>query len=157
MDGLIATGLKALLDTERVLSVAVAVDGRPVAALLPFVPSGDYTRVFVQASALARHSKGLGQGATIGVLVHQADALERDPMQLQRLMVEATVAVVPRGSTEFDAAAGRLLERFPAMQMTLALGDFSVFALVLGRGRYVEGFARAANVDASTFASLAGA
>ncbi len=36
---------------------------------------------------------------------------------------------------------------------TLALPDFVIVALELGRGRYVEGFARAVNVSRDTFAA----
>jgi putative heme iron utilization protein len=58
---------------------------------------------------------------------------------------------VPRTSAAFDDAAARLAARFPAAATTLALPDFEVFALELGRGRYVEGFARALNVGPETF------
>jgi hypothetical protein len=39
--------------------------------------------------------------------------------------------------------------------MTLGLGDFNLYELTLGRGRYVEGCARAFNVGAHTFSELA--
>ena len=38
--------------------------------------------------------------------------------------------------------------------MTLALADFNLYQLTLGRGRYVEGFARAFNVEPQTFEEL---
>ena len=37
----------------------------------------------------------------------------------------------------------------------VSLTDFQVFSLSLGRGRYVEGFARAFNVTPDTFRALA--
>jgi hypothetical protein len=39
--------------------------------------------------------------------------------------------------------------------MTLGLGDFNLYELTLGRGRYVAGFARAFNVGPETFAEVA--
>ena len=39
--------------------------------------------------------------------------------------------------------------------MTLGLGDFNLYELTLGRGRYVEGFARAFNVGPDTFSEVA--
>jgi hypothetical protein len=39
--------------------------------------------------------------------------------------------------------------------MTLGLGDFNLYELTLGRGRYIEGFARAFNLGAHTFSELA--
>ena len=154
MDAAVLAAIKSLLDGQRVLTAAVLVDGVPAAALLPFVASDDYTAVFIQASGLARHAQGLRPGATIGLVVHEPATPDRDAMQLPRLTVQATVEVVPRDSDAFDAAATRLIERFPAAATTLGLPDFNLYALTLGRGRYVEGFARAFNVGPDTFHAL---
>lgn len=154
MDAGLRTAIRTLLETERVLTAAVLVDGEPVAALLPYATSADLTSLYVQASSLARHSRGLLPGATISVLVHAADTSDRDPLQLPRLTVQATVAPIDRESPAFAVAADRLTRRFPMAATTLALGDFTVYALTLGRGRYVEGFARAFNVGAETFHAL---
>lgn len=155
MDRAILDALRTLLDTERVLTLAVLVDGDPVAALLPFVVTADYTALLVQAAGLARHTRGLIDGATVGVAIHLPAIPDRDPMQIPRLTVQATVRVVQRDTNAFAAAAKRLAARFPAAAMTLPLPDFQLCALELGRGRYVEGFARAFNVSAETFRALA--
>ena len=62
----VLTAIRTLLDTERVLSLAVAVDGEPEAGLLPFAVREHYGALFVQASGLARHSRGLHPGVTVG-------------------------------------------------------------------------------------------
>lgn len=67
MDRAATSALRALLGTERVLTLAVVVDGALVATLLPIVPTPVRTAVLVQASALARHTRGLTDGATVGV------------------------------------------------------------------------------------------
>lgn len=154
MDSAAVAALRTLLETERVLTLAVVVDGAPVAALLPFVATADLTAVLVQASGLARHTRGLTDGATVGVAIHVPATSDRDALQIPRLTVDASVRVLPRGSTAFAAAARRLIARFPAAETTLALPDFQVCALELGRGRYVEGFARALNVGPETFRDL---
>lgn len=155
MDPAAVAALRALLETERVLTLAVVVDGIPVAALLPFALSADHTAALVQASGLARHTRGLIDGAAVGVAIHVPATPDRDALQIPRLTVQATVRVLPRGSAAFDEAAARLIARFPAAATTLALPDFQVCALELGRGRYVEGFARALNVGPETFRGLA--
>jgi putative heme iron utilization protein len=142
----VLTAIRTLLDTERVLSLAVLVDGDPEAGLLPFAVREDYGALFVQASGLARHSRGLSPGATVAVLVHAADRPDRDPMQLPRLAVQASVRPFERSTEPFAAAAARFTARFPAAAVTLALGDFTLYELTLGRGRYVEGFAHTFNV-----------
>jgi putative heme iron utilization protein len=150
VDAGVLKAIRSLLDTERVLAAAVLVDGEPVAALLPYAVGADYATLFVQASGLARHTKGLQPGAAIGVLVHAAATADRDPMQLPRLTVQATVTVLERQSEPFASAARLMMQRFPATATTLALDDFNLYALELGRGRYVEGFARAFNVGPET-------
>ena len=155
MDATVLHALRELLDTERVLTAAVLVDGEPVAALLPYAVSPGYTSLIVQVSGLARHAKGLHDGVHIGLMVHQAVTADLDAMQVPRLSVQAVVHVLERDSQAFDEAAARLVHRFPGASTTVALGDFRVCELVLGRGRFVQGFARAVNVSADTFRQLA--
>jgi putative heme iron utilization protein len=147
----VLTAIRTLLDTERVLSLAVVVDGDPEAGLLPFAVREDYGALFVQASGLARHSRGLHPAAMVGVLIHAADRPDHDPMQLPRLTVQATVRPFERSTEAFARAAARFTARFPTAAVTLDLGDFTLYELTLGRGRYVEGFARAFNVGPDTF------
>lgn len=157
MEREVLKAVRDLLDGSRVLSLAVIVDGEAEAALLPFAPRADYGAVYVQASGLARHARGLQAGVQVGVLLHANDTPDADPMQLPRLTVQATVSVLDKSSEAFRSASARFIERFPGAEMTLGLGDFNLYELTLGRGRYIEGFARAFNVGAHTFGELASA
>ena len=156
MDPSVLHAIRSLLDSVRVLTAAVLVDGEPVAALLPFAVGPHHTVVYVHASGLARHTRGLQSGVAISLAIHAPDAPERDPLQLPRLTVQAEVTPLERSTPAFTVAAERLRARFPSAAMTLDLADFTVFELRLGRGRYVEGFARAFNVGTDTFAALGG-
>lgn len=156
MDRNVLTAIRDLISSTRVLEMAVLVEGEPEAALLPFAPRADFAVLYVQASGLARHSRGLTPGARVGVLIHAGDTPDADPMQLPRLTVQADVNVLERGTDELATAAARFIGRFPGAEVTLNLGDFNLYELTLGRGRYVEGFARAFNVGPHTFAELAG-
>jgi len=155
MDRETLLAIRALLSGTRVLSLAVLVDGAPEAALLPFATRDDGGALYVQTSGLARHARGLQTGARVGLLVHAGDLPSGDPMQIPRLSVQATVAVLDKDAGPFAGAARRFIDRFPGAETTLALGDFNLYELTLGRGRYVEGFARAFNVGPETFAELA--
>ena len=148
--------IRHLLTDVPVLSLAVAVEGEPEAALLPFASSEALAAVYVQASGLARHARGLITGAPVAVLIHKPVTADMDPMQVPRLSVRATVQMLDREMPAFAPARDRFVERFPAAAMTLELGDFNLYELRLGRGRYVEGFARAFNVGTETFAEAAG-
>lgn len=151
MDAATLTAIRRLIDTERILTLAVLVDGVPVAALLPYAVGADGASLLVHASGLARHTRGLVDGAVVGVAVHAPATPDRDAMQIPRLTVEATVRVLARDTPEADDAVARLIARFAAAATTLALPDFVLVALDLGRGRYVEGFAQAVNVRRETF------
>ena len=155
MDRDVLEAIRSLLENTRVLSLAVIVAGDPEAALMPFARRDDYAAVYVQASGLARHARGLEPGARVGVLVHARDTPGADPMQLPRLSVQATVTVLDKSSAEFASAGVRFIARFPGAEMTLGLGDFNLYELAFRRGRYVEGFARAFNVGPDTLRELA--
>jgi hypothetical protein len=154
MDQDVLDAIARLLRDTRVLSLAVVLDGEPEAGLLPYACREDFGALYVQASRLARHARALQPGTRVGLLVHANDAPDGDPMQLPRLMVQGTVAVLDKGSETFATAARQFVARFPHAAMTLEFDDFSLYELTLGRGRYVEGFARAFNVDPATFVAL---
>jgi putative heme iron utilization protein len=154
MDANVIQAIRRLLTESRVLSLAVVVDGDPEAALMPYAIREDFGALLIQASGLARHAGGLRTGTRVGVLVHANDTPELDPLQIPRLTVHATVRLLDRRSEGFAAASARFIERFAAAEMTLSLGDFNIYELALGRGRYVEGFARAFNVGPETFQEI---
>lgn len=155
MDRQVLEAIRGILESNRVLSLAVILDGEPEASLLPFAVRPDYGAVYVQASRLARHSRGLQPDARVGVLVHENDAPDADPLQIKRMTAQATVAVLDRDSDAFAAARDVFVARFPGAELTLSLGDFNLYELQLGRGRYVAGFGQAFNIGPDTFAEIA--
>ena len=155
MDRQVLEAIRDLMATHRVLGLAVLVDGDPEASLLPYALRADYGAVYVQASGLARHSKGLQPGARVGVLIHENEAADADPLQTKRMTVQATVAVLDRESEAFAAAREVFVGRLPGAEMTLNLGDFSLYELTLGRGRYIAGFGQAYNIGPDTFREIA--
>ena len=155
MDPAAVDALRTLLETERILTLAVVVDGAPVAALLPFALTADHTAALVQASGLARHTRGLIDGAAVGVAIHVPATPDRDALQIPRLTVQATVRVLPRGSVRRSTRPRRASSRGSRRPRRRSRCPTSrSAALELGRGRYVEGFARALNVGPDTFRAL---
>jgi len=155
VDAEVLRGIREMLSARRVLCLAAVIDGEPVASLLPFAAAPDFRAVFVQASALAKHSRALQAGARVGLLVHDNDTEDVDALQIPRLSVQATVEVLGRGTEAFDAASKVFVGRLPAATMTLELPDFNLYRLQFSRGRYVAGFAQAYNVGPDTFAEVA--
>ena len=156
MERQVLEAIRDMMASHRVLGLAVVVDGEAEASLLPYAVRPDYEGVYVQASGLARHSRGLQPGARVGVLIHENDEPEADPLQTKRMTVQATVTVLDRESDAFAAARDLFVARFPGAEMTLSLGDFNLYELQFGRGRYVAGFAQAFNLGPDTFKEIAG-
>jgi putative heme iron utilization protein len=144
------------LTGQRLLALAVVVDGEPVAGLVPYVVAADFAALYIQASRLARHTRGLDTGGRWSGVVHEPDSQEQDPLQVARLVLEGDVTRLDGESPDFKDAARAFLRRFPAAAMTLQLADFALYRLALESGRLILGFGQAYNLSRSHFAELAG-
>jgi putative heme iron utilization protein len=146
--------VRSLLTTRRVLSLAVVVEGAPVIGLLPFAVTPDVRALVVHASRLARHTRGLTDGAPFDALLHDPD--DSDPMQVNRVTLRGTVRAIAGDPTALAAARDVYLGRFPEAEPITSLGDFAFFRLEIEAGRVVTGFASAANVTRETLEQLKG-
>jgi putative heme iron utilization protein len=142
-----AHALRALLDEQRVLSIAVLADGLPYAGLLPFVSLAAHDGVLIHASRLARHARGLTDGARVGVLLHEQDAPDKDPLQLRRVMFECVARTCERGTLVWIAGRERYISKFADGGVTFELADFTLHRLEFLAGQYVAGFGRAIAVS----------
>jgi putative heme iron utilization protein len=143
-----------LLSQQRVLALAVEAAGTPYAGLLPFAPLPDRSGVIVHASRLAKHAEGLGAGARVGVLLHEGDAPDKDPLQLQRVTFECRAEPLERASDAWREARDLYLARFPRSAVTFGLGDFTLYRLAFQSGLYVAGFGRALAIPGRDIARL---
>lgn len=148
------TLLIALLTRQRVLALAVLVDGAPYTGLLPFAALPDFSGVLVHASKLARHTAGLGEGAPFSLLIHQPDTPEADPQQLPRVTLEGAARRLAKDSPAYTEARAVYLAKFPASEQTFNLGDFDLYRLECQRGRYVAAFGRIYNLSTDTLRGL---
>jgi hypothetical protein len=146
--------LRGLLLGQRLVALGVVAEGEPIVGLLPYAVTEDRTALVVQASGLARHSRGLVAGAAWGGLIHEPDSAETDPLQVARLQIEGVVDPLRRDGPEFEPASRALLGRFPQMAVTLQLPDFTLYRLEIRGGRMVLGFGRALNLSMDHFRGL---
>lgn len=150
-----AVRLEELLLGQRLIALGVTVEGAPVVGLLPYAVSEDCRALYVQASSLARHSRGLVSGASWSGLIHEPDAPSLDPLRVPRLQLDGRVEPLGGEHPDFKVAASALLRRFPQAAETLALADFGLFRLELHGGRMVLGFGRALNLSREHFVDVA--
>jgi heme iron utilization protein len=146
--------LRELLTATRVLSLALIVDDAPVIGLLPFAATPDFRALVVHASQLARHTKGLLDGAGFDALLHEPVLEDVDPLQVKRVTLRGVVRVPERGTPAHDALRRVYLMRHPEAEPITALGDFAFYVLVIEGGRLVTGFGAAANVTPDALATL---
>lgn len=149
--------LGELLLGQRLLALGVVVEGAPVVGLLPYAVSEDRRALLVQASSLARHTRGLVAGASWSGLIHEPDGPETDPLRVARLQLEGLVEPLNGQHPDFQAAARAFIRKFPQAAQTLQLGDFGLFRLELHGGRMVLGFGRALNLSREHFQDIASA
>ncbi len=147
--------LQSLLSGQQVLSLAVLVDDAPYAGLLPYALRTDFQAALIHASGLARHSRGLRDGAPFGVLIHEPATASADALQIRRVSLQGAVSKVAKGTPEYDDGRDAYLERFPSSATTFGLGDFDLYWLSFERGRFVSGFAQAVNLNPDNLAELA--
>ena len=146
--------LKQLLEGQRVLSLAVLVEGEAHLGLLPFAVLPDHSGVLVHVSTLAKHTRGLSEPGTVALLIHQSEEAVGDPLQVPRITLRAQARELRRSTEEYESGKLLYLERFPSAAVTFDLGDFKLFELKFLDGRYVESFARAMNVSSEELREL---
>lgn len=150
-----AARLRELLLGQRVLALGVVAEGAPIVGLLPYAAADDRRALYVQASRLARHTRGLVAGAPWSGLVHEPDSGDLDPLRIPRLQLEGVVEPLDGKHPEFQAAARTFIGRFPQAAATLQLGDFGLYRLELHGGRMVLGFGQAINLSREHFEAVA--
>jgi len=153
MDPSALEALRRLLIDSRVLALSVRVGDEPTIGLLPFLAASDLQSLLVHVSRLARHTKGLVDGASFTALIHEPDHAGADPMALPRLTVRGTVELVE--AEERERVHSCWAERFTSAVLTLELGDFEFRRLRIEGGRLIRGFAQASGVRPETLAAAA--
>lgn len=148
--------VRDLLAKTRVLALSLLVDGEPFVGQLPFAARSDFGALFVHASRLARHSRGLIEGAPFSALIQVPDTGESDPFQMPRLTVSGSVEVLSPGTDEYDEAKVAYLDKLPSGRITFSLGDFVLYALGVEKARLVAGFGQTANLTAGALGELTG-
>lgn len=147
--------LKHLLTEQRVASLAVLVEGRPFASMVPFALTEDGSAALIHASSMARHSAGLHSDEPFALLIHELDTSpDKNPAQLGRVTIEGTIRPLSREEPAYAAGQHAYLEKFPKSQITFQLADFTLYELRIGSARMVAGFAKTFDLEPQDLADL---
>ena len=155
MDAKARSELRNIIRECRILSAAVVADGAPYAALLPYAERADFGGFLVHVSDLAKHTRGLVDGAAFGLVIHRPDDGVVDPLQMPRVLLQGVVRRLERGTQVWAEAQAAYVAKFPESEMMFGLGDFHLCELLPERGRLVTGFAGAHNIGPETLRRVA--
>ena len=146
--------LRDLLSVRRVLALSVLAGGEPIIGLLPFAVTPNRSALVIHASRLARHSRGLRDGAPFDALIHLPDTPDADPLQIPRVTLQGIVRVLSSDRPESEADRRAYIEKLPAAEDLLGFADFHFYRLEIRSGRLVAGFAQAVSFTADTLRQI---
>src|SRR3954453_9955951 len=134
----------ALIRSQRWAALATLDEGQPLASMVAYALDEDGTALLFFLSQLAQHTRNLIDSPRVSLVISEPDDGDDDPQRLQRVTLTGEARIVRRGSSEFDPAALRYVDRFPDALPRFELGDFLLVRCLPSDVRYVGGLARAA-------------
>lgn len=142
--------------TEAILEALLAIPvaalgtlhaGAPYVSMVPVAPAPGGAGLIIHVSRLAQHTRDLLANPDVSLLL-LSPLGDQDPLALPRLTLQGRAEAMQPGSEAQAAAEGAYLARFPQAEVTLGLGDFSLFLIRAEKGRLVSGFGRALSLEA---------
>lgn len=143
-----------LMHETQVATLAVLVDAGPFTGLLPFALGPDLQVIWIHASDLARHTRGLQPGAPFSLLIYASPRSEEDPLQTSRISLQGNVARLDKDSRAYELAQQSYTRKYPQSAMMFTFNDFNIYELQVTQGRFVAGFAKAFNLTPELLAAL---
>ncbi len=152
MQSRLGAELMAFIESCKSLQLAsLGADGAPFASYAPFA-IGDNC-LYVMLSELATHGVNLQRDSRASVLIIEDEATAGELFARVRVNYSVAAILLEHGSDAWRQGLDRLVERFGEFPKQLSqLGDFKLFRLEPGGGRYVKGFARAYNLAGNSLA-----
>lgn len=141
-----AQTLRAILESQATAALGTLHDGEPFVSMVPFAILPDGKGFVIHVSGLAAHTRDMLHHPTVSLLVTAPQDPETPPQALPRVTVQCVARQLADEDPSYPAARMSYLGRFPDAEMTMALGDFSLFILTPLAVRLVGGFAQAANL-----------
>ena len=135
-----------LLSGHRWAALATVSEDGPAASMVAYAPAIDLTSLLLFLSGLSEHTRNLIAQPRVALVVSEVDPGSGDPQILARVSIKGTAEIVERTAPEFDTAWRTYVGRFPDAAPRIALGDFSLFRVIIHEARYVGGFAQAGTI-----------
>jgi putative heme iron utilization protein len=141
-----ASSLRTILDGQQNASLGTLHDGEPFVSMVPFAIMPGGKGFLIHVSGLASHTKDMMQHPKVSLMVMAPQSPDVPAQALPRATVQCDARRVDDADPAYTDARAAYVGRFPEAEMTMALGDFSLFLLVPISVRLVGGFAQAATL-----------
>jgi heme iron utilization protein len=138
--------LRNILTSQPVGGLGTLHDGEPFVSMVPIALMSGGRGFVIHVSGLAAHTKDMLQHPKVSLLVMATQSPDVPPQALPRVTVQCESRLLDERDPAHAPARKAYLDRFPESEMTMALGDFSLFVLTPLALRLVGGFAQAANL-----------
>ena len=133
--------LRALVQERRWGALGTARDNEPLATWVAFVPERDYGGFILHLSGLSLHTRFLDTNPRASLSISELDVTPgKDPQELTRVSFQGTVALLERGSEEYDRARVQYQKRLFHSTPQFKFGDFGLYRFAIESARYVPGF-----------------
>ena len=154
MDTDAARLLARIVLTQRVAALGTIHDDEPYVSMVPYalLPSGD--AFIVHVSTLAAHTRDMLEHPAVSLLVMAPLENGTSAQALPRITVQATAHACDDTDPGYADARAAYLGRFPESADMFRFADFSLFAIVPRRARFVGGFAQARSLTGATLSAI---
>lgn len=147
--------LRKLLTTQRTAALGtIGEDGTPFVSRVPFAAEPSSGRLVIHVSTMAAHTGNLQARPDASLLVAQPEVPGEPVHALPRVTLQGRATTPEVGSEEWQAYKSAYLKRFPDAESMTKLKDFRFVAITATRGRHVDGFGRARDVEHDEIVSI---
>ena len=138
--------LARLIRSTRIAALGTLHAGEPNLAMVAYAFAGDFSAFYVHVSRLGKHTTDMENDSRIRLLITETDDQRPDPQTLARVSIRGIAGILPRTNPNYAQVKNIYLQRFPEAEQFFQLGDFNIWKITPGGGRFVAGFGRAFNL-----------
>lgn len=138
--------LAQLLRGQRLAGLGTLHDGAPLVTLTLFAAAPDFAALYLHLSQLALHTQDLRADPRASLLIAESERASQNPLTLARVSLQGEARPLALDSDEQATARALYTGRFPFTNFNFSLPDFRLYRFTPRGGRFVGGFARAADL-----------
>ena len=147
--------LARLIRGTRIAALGTIHDSQPNLAMVAIATEADFSAFYIHVSKLGKHTGDMEKDPHVSLLFTEADDGRADPQTLARVAIQGMAEMIPRNAPGHSRIKSLYLARFPEAENLFSLGDFNLWRISPGGGRFVAGFARAFNLVPETLVKVA--